>query len=135
MFFHINAICISLGESKSQAQPAFHSFSGCDTTSAFKGKSEKSIWGAWQAFQDVTDTFVYLATHPFQLLKADSEHFKKLERLLFCMIKPLLSFSSINQIRSEESSNGQTSTDYNYNISVGQFIKPVFGRLAHKHSK
>ncbi|KAG5862867.1 hypothetical protein JTB14_035651 [Gonioctena quinquepunctata] len=100
-FFHINAICISLGESKSRALPVFHLFSVCDTTSAFKGKSKKSIWEAWQSFQDVTDTFVYLATHPFQLLKADSEHFKKLERLTTVQYDKTTPFSSINQIRKE----------------------------------
>ncbi|KAG5899603.1 hypothetical protein JTB14_037265 [Gonioctena quinquepunctata] len=100
-FFHINAICINLGESKSRALPGFHSFSSCDTTSAFKGKSKKSIWEAWQAFQDVTDTFVYLATNPFQLLKADSEHFKKLERLTSVLYDKTTPLSSINQMRKE----------------------------------
>ncbi|KAG5863643.1 hypothetical protein JTB14_032329 [Gonioctena quinquepunctata] len=100
-FFHINAICISLGESKSRALPVFHSFFGCDTTSASKGKSKKSIWGAWQAFQDVTDTFLYSATHPFQLLKAESEHFKKLERLTAVLYDKTTPFSSTNQIRKE----------------------------------
>lgn len=100
-FYHINDICASLGEPKSRALPVFHSFSGCDTTSAFKGKSKKSIWEAWQAFQDVTDTFVYLATHPFQLLNADSEHFKKLERLTVVLYDKTTPSSSINQIRKE----------------------------------
>ena len=100
-FYHINAICASLGEPKSRALPVFHSFSGCDTTSAFKGKSKKSIWEAWQVFQDVTDTFVYLATHPFQLLKTDSEHFKKLERLTVVIYDKSSPFNSINQLRKE----------------------------------
>ena len=34
-YLNINAICESLGESKSQALPVLHSYSGCDTTSAF----------------------------------------------------------------------------------------------------
>ncbi|KAG5886822.1 hypothetical protein JTB14_006782 [Gonioctena quinquepunctata] len=68
------------------------------------------------------------ATQPFQLLKADSEHFEKLERLTAVLYDETTPFSSINQIRKELRM-------LFYNISVGQFIKPVFGRLAHKHSK
>ena len=70
-FYHINAICERLGEPQSRASPVFHAFSGCDTTSAFNGKDKKSVWQAWQAFEDVTETFVYLAGHPFQLLDAE----------------------------------------------------------------
>jgi len=60
-FYHISAICASLEEQQSRALPVFHAFSGCDTTSAFRGKRKKSVWQAWQAYKDVTDTFVYLA--------------------------------------------------------------------------
>ena len=75
-FYNINAICASLGEPRSCALPVFHAFSGCDTTSAFNGKGKKS---AWQAFEDVTGTLVYLASHPFEKLYLDSESFQKLE--------------------------------------------------------
>lgn len=37
-FHHINSICVSLGELRSQSLPVFHAFSGCDTTSSFLGK-------------------------------------------------------------------------------------------------
>jgi len=53
-FYHINAICASLGELQSRALPVFHAFSGCDTTSAFNGKGKKSAWQAWQVYLDVT---------------------------------------------------------------------------------
>lgn len=100
-FYHINALCASLEEQKSRSLPVFHSFSGCDTTSAFKGKSKKSVWEAWRAYQDVTDTFVYLATHPFQLLIADSEYFKKLERLTLVLYDRKSTATSINLTRKE----------------------------------
>ena len=54
-FYHINAICESLGEPQSRALPVFHAFSVSDTTSAINGKGKKSVWQAWQAFEDVTD--------------------------------------------------------------------------------
>ena len=46
-FYHINQLCKSLIEAKSQALPLFHAYSGCDTTSAFNGKGKKSAWQAW----------------------------------------------------------------------------------------
>ena len=50
-FYHINAICASLGEPQSRALPVFHSFSGCDTISSFNGKGKKSVWQAWQGLR------------------------------------------------------------------------------------
>ncbi|KAG5883292.1 hypothetical protein JTB14_011542 [Gonioctena quinquepunctata] len=41
------------------------------------------------------------ATHPFQLLKADSEHFKKLERMTAVLYDKTTPFSSISQIRKD----------------------------------
>ena len=35
---HINTICHNLGKTKCEALPAFHAFTGCDSTSQFKGK-------------------------------------------------------------------------------------------------
>ena len=41
-FYSINYICASLGELKARALPVFHALTGCDTTSAFRGKGKKS---------------------------------------------------------------------------------------------
>ncbi|KAG5888186.1 hypothetical protein JTB14_016402 [Gonioctena quinquepunctata] len=43
----------------------------------------------------------YSSTHPFQLLKADSDHFQKLERLTAVLYDKTTPFSSINQKRKE----------------------------------
>ena len=75
----INAICERLGEPKSRALPVFHAVTGCDTISAFKFKGKKSAWQAWQAFAEVTDTFVHLSAHPIENLNLDSRYFKSLE--------------------------------------------------------
>ena len=100
-FYHINAICASLGEPQSRALPVFHSFSGCDTISSFNGKGKKSVWQAWQAYDDVTETFVYLAGHSFQLLDADDHHFLKLERLTVILYDKTSPLSSVNEARME----------------------------------
>ena len=100
-FYQINAICESLGEPQSRALPVFHAFSGCDTTSAFNGKGKKSVWQAWQAFEDVTETFVYLAGHPFLLLDAEDGNFLKIERMTVILYDKTSPRSSVNETRRE----------------------------------
>ena len=36
-YIHVNSICFSLGKRESEAMPAFHAYSGCDSTSSFRG--------------------------------------------------------------------------------------------------
>ena len=98
-FYHINAICRNLGESKSRALHVFHAYSGCDTTSAFIGKGKKSAWRAWQVYDDATDAFVYLANHPFALLDINSEQFQQLERLTVVLYDTSSPLTSLNEAR------------------------------------
>ena len=97
--YHINSICESLGEPRSLALPVFHAFSGCDATSAFNGKGKKSLWQAWQAYDDATETFACLAKHPFMLLDADSDNIQKLERLTVILYDKWSPSFSINETR------------------------------------
>ena len=53
-YFHINFIALALGEEKSTTLPIFHSFTACDTVSAFFGKGKLSAWGAWKCYPAVT---------------------------------------------------------------------------------
>ena len=75
----------------------FRAFSGCDTNSAFNDKGKKSVWQAWQAFEDVTETFVYLAGHPFQLLDAEDGTFLKIERMTVILYDKTIPLSSVNE--------------------------------------
>lgn len=102
-YYHINAICNSLGEEKSQSRalPVFHSFTGCDTTSAFNGKGKKSAWQAWQAYEDVTEAFVHLALHPFKALDLNSLWFQKIERLTVILYDKTCPVDSVNEARKE----------------------------------
>lgn len=100
-FDSINSICASLGEKRSRALPVFHAFTGSDQTSAFYGKGKKSTWQAWQAYEEVTETFVYLAQHPFEKLTSGSHHFQKLKRFTVILYDRTSPHSSINQTRKE----------------------------------
>ena len=88
--YSIVNICTSLGHCKSQARPVFHASTGCDSTS-FRGKGKKSAWNAWQACDEVTETFINWACNPYEVLNVDTHHFQMLERLtvLIYMSKPV----------------------------------------------
>lgn len=100
-FYSINSICSSLGAPRSRSLPVFHALTGCDTTSAFKGRGKKTAWQAWQAYEDITDTFLYLARHPFEHLSADSPHFQKIERLTVIMYDRTSPMNSVKEAREE----------------------------------
>ena len=102
-FYNINTMCNILGELKSRAIPVFHSLTGSDTTSFFKGKGKKSAWKAWQVYEEVTETctFEYLASHPFERLDEDSHHFTKIERLIVVLYDRTSPLTSINETREE----------------------------------
>ena len=100
-FYSVNAICTILGESRSRGLPVFYAFTGCDTTSAFKGKGKISAWKAWQAYEEATETFMYLANHPFEHLNTDTEHFRIMERLTVVLYDRTCPRNSANEAREE----------------------------------
>ena len=63
-YYCINTLYEHLGGEKSLALPVFHSFTGCDTTSAY-GQDKMSVWEAWNCFDDITQAFTYMALHPY----------------------------------------------------------------------
>ena len=99
--YSINAICTYLGKERTPALPIFHALTGCDTTSAFRGKGKKSAWQAWQAYDEVTESFEFLATHPFEHLDSDTEHFQRIERLVVVLFSKTCSLTSVNTAREE----------------------------------
>ena len=100
-FYSINTIYSSLGKQKSQALPVFHTLTGCDTTSSFKGKGKKSAWQAWQAYEEATETLEHLTSQPFEHMDPDSDHFKKIERLIVVLYDRTSPLTSVNEIRED----------------------------------
>ena len=74
---------------------------GCDTTSALRGKGKKSAWQAWQAFEEVTDTFVHLSLHQFENINVDSSHFTAIERFIVILYDRTSPLSFVNDAREE----------------------------------
>ena len=97
--FSINHICDSLGVDKCVALPAFHAFTGCDTTSQFYGKGKKSAWEAWNAFPTVTMAFKEIATKRFQKIDSSSEVFHLLETFVCILYDRTASMDSVNELR------------------------------------
>ncbi|KAJ8043846.1 hypothetical protein HOLleu_11123 [Holothuria leucospilota] len=74
-FFHVNEICMALGDDTSVALPVFHSFTGCDTTSAFYRKG----WRHTQLFK-LLERFVVVLYDKTSNLESINEA----RRELFC---------------------------------------------------
>ena len=60
----VHIIASRVGPEKASALPFFHAFTGCDTTSAFAGRGEKTAWDIWRDYPEVTDAFLSLAKCP-----------------------------------------------------------------------
>jgi hypothetical protein len=73
----------SVSASKNNDLKRYRAISGCDTTSAFRGKGQKSVCQAWKAYDEVTETLGHLACHPFETINSDTYHFEKLDRMTF----------------------------------------------------
>ena len=58
---------MQLGPSKSRALLAFHSLTGCDTTSAFQGKGKRTAWAVRQEFPELTAELLHLSTFPSKI--------------------------------------------------------------------
>ena len=108
----IHNICHALGPQVCNAILLFHTFTGCDQTSAFKSIAKKKALNAWKQLGDpLTETFIDLTNDPigldidspqvdiiqkFTLLmydtKCDSEKVNDARRYLFTnKLKPLKS--------------------------------------------
>ena len=95
-YIPIHTIARKLGPLKSRALPMFHSITGCDTTSSFGGKGEKTAWEAWQACPSVTDAFIELSKKPCMISDAC---FKEVERFIVVMYQRTSELSSCDEAR------------------------------------
>ena len=97
--FDVRGICEKLGRDKSISLPVFHSFTGTDTTSAFRGRGKKTAWSTWEHFSDVTEAFMFMANNPFYPVDAQAVHFKKLEHFTVLMYDKSAYTESVNDVR------------------------------------
>lgn len=98
-YYSINTICAHLGQVKSRCLPAFHAFTGCDTTSSFFGKTKKSAWNTWNVYQDVNTAFLYMADNPCNGVNLTSPFFLLLERFTVLLYDKSSVLESVNEAR------------------------------------
>ncbi|KAL0198142.1 hypothetical protein M9458_006682, partial [Cirrhinus mrigala] len=67
----IHDMVVNLGPEKSSGMLFFHAFTGCDVVSAFRGKSKKSAWQAWEVCPEVSPVFKKLSQYPPIIEDAD----------------------------------------------------------------
>ena len=67
-----------LGPQPCEVLPFFHAFTGCDVVSPMLGIGKKTAWNAWNAYPEVTNTFVAIIQDPSSLM-LDSLHLRRLE--------------------------------------------------------
>ena len=84
---------------KSIALPVFHSFTGSDTTSAFRGIGKKTAWLTWKSFSDATEAFLFMAENPFYPVTAEATHFRTIECYTVLLYDKGADTGSVNDIR------------------------------------
>ena len=96
---HVNTVCAALGKKVSRGIPFFHALTGCDTTSAFKGKGKKSAWQTWKGLPAITPVFEHLSQNPFEEIEQASTKFKKLQKFVVHMYSKNVEASTVNEGR------------------------------------
>ena len=66
-YIPVHLLVLTLKPEMCHALLGFHSFTGCDTTSAFYGRGKKMAWESWCLFPDVSNAFIALQKCPERL--------------------------------------------------------------------
>ncbi|KAG1672156.1 hypothetical protein GQR58_016107 [Nymphon striatum] len=100
-FLKLVAICASLGNETTCSLPAFHAYSGCDTTSSFFGKGKMRVWNAWKNYPSASRAFIYIFDNPFAPVDLSSQHFKDIERLTVILYDKTSTLEFVNECRKQ----------------------------------
>ena len=60
----IHDISHSIGPEKSKGLLFFHSFTGCDVVSAFRGKGKRNAWQTWNVYPEASTVYRKLSQYP-----------------------------------------------------------------------
>ncbi|KAG0710799.1 hypothetical protein GWK47_022057 [Chionoecetes opilio] len=100
-YYHINSVCLELGEDKCKALPFFHTFTGCDVTSQFNGKGKKSAWMTWKSLPTVTEGFTRSSSSAFVPQDTSSPVFSVIEQFTCAMYDSTTQHNKVNDLRQE----------------------------------
>jgi len=97
-YIPVHKVAAALGHDKCAALPAFHSITGCDTTSSFVGRGKKSAWKTWLCFPEATAAFAELSAMPSEV--SDS-CFSVLEQFVILLYDRTNSLTSVDAARKQ----------------------------------
>ena len=98
-FFEPKLLAESLGQTRAQALVFFHSFTGSDTTSAFKGIGKKKAYQALKAYPEIKNIFADFHQHPFPNFDENDDKFAKIQRFVILMHSQISILNSVNEAR------------------------------------
>lgn len=98
----------AFGPQKTRGILYFHTFTGCDVVSAFRGKGKKSAWFTWDVCDEVTETFVTFSQTPSNVFDNDLQN---LERFAIVLYDRTISGTSVDEARLELFARKQKSYD------------------------
>ena len=97
----IKALAERLGQRMCQALPFLHAFTGCDTTSAFRGLSKKKGYDVLKKFSPALPIFGSFFNSPFQNITEQSASFEVIQRFVILMYSKTSESKKINHFRME----------------------------------
>ena len=92
-YMAIHEIAVALGENRALALPAFHAFTGCDSTSSFFKKGKKSAYTVWLPDTSFDTAFLSMATR-----QPDMDQIKGLFPILEQFVNNLYSVKSCKTV-------------------------------------
>ena len=97
----IKNLACSLGQTRCQALIFFHSFTGADCNSAFKGVGKKKAYAVLDSYPEVENVFAGFHTDPFQNLDEDDGKFNTIQRFVVLLYSRTSLLHSVNEARME----------------------------------
>ena len=79
----------------------FHSFTGCDTISAFFRRGKRLAWEAWNCFPEVSKAYVSIELNPFRRLEILSPNFSLLQIFIVILYSKSSNIELIDEARME----------------------------------
>ena len=92
----VHDITSAIGPEKMRGLFFFHAFTGCDVTSAFRGKGKKSVWLTWDVCAEASDVFKKLSQYPPTVTDED---LKVLEKFVITMYDRSSTTTCVNDTR------------------------------------
>ena len=69
----VHELVLTLAPEKIRGMLFFHSFTGCDIVSSFRGKGKKTTWQTWDVCPEASEVFCKLSCYPTAVENSDTK--------------------------------------------------------------